>query len=226
MFDESVSIRFWAKVDKNGPTMPHMQTPCWMWTASKKSNGYGQLILKKGVLIQAHRLSYMLAHGDIPSGLLVCHECDNPACVRADHLFLGTHKDNMQDSVKKGRKTKYTPEQIKERRANAQKIYEAENRERLLQGQKRYREQNKEREKERKRAWYEQNRDRVRAHQKEYHQSIERPEPKTKSVTIRSLRLSDALYAEINHIRGDASILDVIVQLIEDGLKSKRREAA
>lgn len=86
--------RFWSRVD--------ISESCWEWTAVTNGSGYGQ-IRNGGKNIYAHRYSYSLAYGDIPDGMFVCHHCDNPGCVRPSHLFLGTHVDNMQDSVAKGR---------------------------------------------------------------------------------------------------------------------------
>lgn len=75
---------------------------CWNWKGSCDEKGYGMFQFS-GNRVHTHRLAYELVFGEIPSGLCVCHKCDNPGCCRPDHLFLGTHSDNMQDMVAKGR---------------------------------------------------------------------------------------------------------------------------
>ena len=86
--------RFWAKVDKSGE--------CWLWTAGKNSLGYGSFRIGGDVFL-AHRLAWGLAHREDPGDLCVCHRCDNPACVRAEHMFLGTRIENNRDRDRKGR---------------------------------------------------------------------------------------------------------------------------
>ncbi len=85
--------RFWAKVDKTDG--------CWVWTAGKNRTGYGRINIA-GKNCYAHRVSWELAHGSPPPDCLL-HKCDNPACVRPDHLFEGTRADNVYDMVNKGR---------------------------------------------------------------------------------------------------------------------------
>lgn len=75
---------------------------CWEWTGSRNDFGYGLFYLK-GDQVRAHRYSYERAFGAVPDGLYVLHKCDNPKCVRPDHLFLGTLVDNSRDMVSKGR---------------------------------------------------------------------------------------------------------------------------
>lgn len=92
--------RFWEKVDKSGP--------CWLWTASKDRNGYGRIMRPggRGGPLLATRVSWELAYGPISPGMGVLHHCDNPSCVRPDHLFLGDQALNMRDCAGKGRTTR------------------------------------------------------------------------------------------------------------------------
>lgn len=76
---------------------------CWLWQGSKDKSGYGQVGTTFFKTRKAHRVAYLLFIGPIPDGLCICHKCDNPPCVNPQHLFVGTYKDNVQDSLKKGR---------------------------------------------------------------------------------------------------------------------------
>jgi len=97
------SIRFWRFVSKGDPN------ECWVWTGFryKKGLAYGQF--EEGTsppmrrTVRAHRYSWVLHNGEIPSGMQVLHRCDNPGCVNPNHLFLGTQKQNIEDMVRKGR---------------------------------------------------------------------------------------------------------------------------
>ncbi len=75
---------------------------CIYWVGCINEDGYG-LVRISGVTVSAHRAAWVMAFGDIPEGMCVCHKCDVPKCVNPDHLFLGTHAVNMRDKVKKGR---------------------------------------------------------------------------------------------------------------------------
>lgn len=92
--------RFWSKVNKT--------SNCWEWTGYRQKIGYGSIGVgsrldgtKRAIL--AHRFSYELHFGPISDGLKVLHTCDNRACVRPDHLWLGTQLDNVRDMIQKGR---------------------------------------------------------------------------------------------------------------------------
>lgn len=95
--------RFWSKVEKS--------EGCWTWNGALQTNGYGKIYAgpspgsaKRGsAVMAAHRASWVLHFGEIGDGLSVLHRCDNPLCVRPDHLFLGDHAANMRDCAAKGR---------------------------------------------------------------------------------------------------------------------------
>jgi hypothetical protein len=117
--DRSIA-RFWGKARKT--------ESCWVWTGKIHYRGYGVQPNRRGETY-AHRLAWTLVNGPIPEGMIVMHKCDNPPCVRPDHLMLGTKGENSFDMKRKGRArgsylggrrnpaAKLTPEQVAEIRA-------------------------------------------------------------------------------------------------------------
>ncbi len=103
----SLVMRFWAKVDKEGPIVRAELTPCWIWTRHLDPNGYGRIRVGSKAhgtarTVLAHRLSFYFAHGRWPIAHAL-HVCDNPPCCRPDHLFEGSQADNMADMIGKRR---------------------------------------------------------------------------------------------------------------------------
>jgi len=116
--------RFFSKVDKDGPTVTHVDGlgPCWLWTASGV-HGYGRMKVG-GRKLYAHRLSYEIYNEPVPNGMCVLHRCDTPACVNPTHLFLGTKADNSRDCVAKERHVAPPGEQNGRARLSAAKVVE------------------------------------------------------------------------------------------------------
>lgn len=92
-----VPERFWKMVNKTDG--------CWLWIGGISKSGYGNFWSggRNGKTVSAHRVSWELHNGPIPEGLWVLHGCDNPQCVRPDHLRLGTQSENITEMVGKGR---------------------------------------------------------------------------------------------------------------------------
>ena len=85
--------------------MPIPECGCWIWMGAysgKPPYDYGKFGLD-GESLWAHRVSWMVYKGVIPSGLNICHKCDTSLCVNPEHLFLGTQRDNIRDAITKKR---------------------------------------------------------------------------------------------------------------------------
>lgn len=95
-YDDDFLARFWSRVKKTDG--------CWEWQGCRMPPmSYGQIGVPGRKTRLTHRVSWQIHFGDIPEGSLVCHRCDNPPCVRPDHLFLGGHLENNRDMFAKGR---------------------------------------------------------------------------------------------------------------------------
>ena len=103
---------FWERVEKS-------DDGCWIWTGASSGRGYGH-IRSDWTQLLAHKFSYFLHYGPIPEGHVVRHKCDNPGCVRPDHLVAGTQKDNIADMDQKHRRNP-----VKGERSNLAKISDA-----------------------------------------------------------------------------------------------------
>lgn len=103
-----VEERFWPNVD--------VSDGCWNWTGTKMGNGYGAIPKCKGGRVTgAHRFSWYIHNGEWPpKGMVVMHSCDNPSCVRPDHLSIGTQSENIKQCVDRGRHKPFRPEKKEE----------------------------------------------------------------------------------------------------------------
>lgn len=104
-----VKQNFWLRVNKT--------ETCWLWTGLTRRSGGGALygaMRFEGPFQSAHRISYKMAYGKFDETLCVLHKCDVSLCVRPDHLYLGTQRDNNLDAFRRGRRKvfKLTPDQL------------------------------------------------------------------------------------------------------------------
>jgi len=93
---------FWGKINKNGPTMPTMDSQCWEWQRAR-IDGYGTVKVRR-LNLRTHRVAFLITGGILTNEKpLVCHQCDNRKCCNPEHLFAGSVKDNVDDMVSKNR---------------------------------------------------------------------------------------------------------------------------
>ncbi len=109
---EQQVARFWSKADQSGGP-----DACWPWLGSSiTAGGYGHVgvRIRRGVFktFGAHVIARWIATGEWPGALCTLHACDYRRCVNPNHLFLGTHKDNAQDMIRKGRRYANAPKGV------------------------------------------------------------------------------------------------------------------
>lgn len=92
--------------DKLSDNLVETDSGCWEFVGGRTGSGYGVVSESKYKQHLAHRLSYEIMKGPIPKGMIICHVCDNKICCNPDHLFAGTHQDNKDDEIAKGRHVK------------------------------------------------------------------------------------------------------------------------
>ena len=93
-----LSDRFWSKVDKTSSVYG-----CWLWSGRKDKRRLWEKTVQGVESRKRHRIAWIISYGEIPAGMVICHRCDNRACVKLDHLFIGTPQDNVKDMLAKGR---------------------------------------------------------------------------------------------------------------------------
>lgn len=93
---EAREARFWSKVAIGDPQ------DCWDWQTSL-DKGYGRFKIASYIQVRAHRISWALHHRHDPAHLIIRHKCDRPRCCNPFHLEIGTHADNANDKVERGR---------------------------------------------------------------------------------------------------------------------------
>ncbi len=119
-FTEKQIARYWARIK-----FPEAIGTDECWESQHHTNyvGYPQVTINYRQIL-THRLSWELANGPIPAGMLVCHSCDNRRCANPAHLWLGTHKDNMHDMQRKGRKVILYGDDAKHRKLTSSQVAE------------------------------------------------------------------------------------------------------
>ena len=104
-----VVAAFWSKVDVRQDRFD--KDYCWNWRASRRRDGYGQFKPVAGAKpLGAHRVAWEIWNGrDVPDGMCILHSCDNPGCCNPKHLRPGTHKQNSDDKISRGREWRGGP---------------------------------------------------------------------------------------------------------------------